>query len=242
MFLFLTLTDDARARMRSSNNDTTLMDLEALPNYTLVSGLPTYDDALEQLRLNSSNHLLINHQTIMKIFGGTTTTTTIEKSKLDSSVPSYEDAINSPDSDPTKKFIYSSQKDLDQDNVPQNGKIIIKSDMHRPPVHHRFKCTIVPQQIGIDSASISNNSHTADELKISFHQQQQQQQLQEKSNPFAIGNNNNSLGSLNIVKEIKNSKPEVPWIHGSATSLCLDYNNDYASKYLSKNEHRTSLY
>lgn len=43
---------------------------EALPNYTLVSGLPTYDDALEQIRhTNSTNHLLINHQTLMKLFG-----------------------------------------------------------------------------------------------------------------------------------------------------------------------------
>lgn len=43
---------------------------ELLPNYTLVSGLPTYDDALEQIRLShSTNHLLINHQTLMKLFG-----------------------------------------------------------------------------------------------------------------------------------------------------------------------------
>lgn len=207
--------------MRSTNNDTTNMDLEALPNYTLVSGLPTYDDALEQLRLNSTNHLLINHQTLMKLFG-TTTTEKPEKSRLD--LPSYEDSVTAPSSLKSNDFTCSPHI------LDVNAPIV---DPHRPAVHHRFKCTIVPQQIGIDptaEARTAANNNSLCEVSTSA----------VKSNPFAIGNNQ-SLGSLNIVKEIKNSKPEVPWIHGSATSLCLDY-SDSTTKYLSKNEHRTSLY
>lgn len=208
--------------MRSSNNDTTNMDLEALPNYTLVSGLPTYDDALEQLRLSSTNHLLINHQTLMKLFG-TTTTEKQEKSRLDSPLPSYEDSMDT----------FSPPKANDSTCVPQIIDLNEPNvDTHRPPVHHRFKCTIVPQQIGIEPIVEANRNNNLSDVSTSVRAR--------KPNPFVIGNNQ-SLGSLNIVKEIKNSKPEVPWIHGSVASLCLDY-SDSATKYLSKNEHRTSLY
>lgn len=37
------------------------IDIESLPSYTIVSGLPTYDDAIEEMRKNKSNYIQQQH-------------------------------------------------------------------------------------------------------------------------------------------------------------------------------------
>lgn len=187
-FLLFSLLDDARLRMQSNTPGDINADLECLPNYTLVSGLPTYDDALEQLRLRSTNHLLINHQTIMKIFGSIKDKP--KKQKADIPVPTYEDSIRSELHNTTAA---SADANSNQSSLLSNTIA----------VNHRFKCTIVvpsnePEQTDGEQSSIQN--------------------------PVFISN---SLGSLNISKEIEKSRPEIKWSphpHRS-TSLCIDLEN-----------------
>lgn len=42
--------------------------MESLPSYTIVSGLPSYDDALEQYRHSLNSEIILNPNTMIKIF------------------------------------------------------------------------------------------------------------------------------------------------------------------------------
>lgn len=54
-FLFQLIPDNARLAQRNSESGYPNYDIESLPNYSLVSGLPTYDAALEQYRKDKSH-------------------------------------------------------------------------------------------------------------------------------------------------------------------------------------------
>lgn len=203
---FLFPLDDARLRMPNNTPAGAGLssDIECLPNYTLVSGLPTYDDALEQIRLRSTNHLLINHQTIMKMFGSIKDKP--KKQKPDIPVPTYEDSIRSQPTDGSADLSFSNQS---QRSLLSNSS------------HHRFKCSIVvdpPEQSDdqMNGASPSNHS------------------------PVFISN---SLGSLNISKEIEKSRPEIRWSPHShrSSSLCVGLENFAFHGHQRHLEHRGSL-
>lgn len=187
---------------------------ECLPNYTLVSGLPTYDDALEQLRLGSTNHLLINHQTIMKIFGSIKDKP--KKQKAEIPVPTYEDSIRSQLQNPLRS-------DDGPADVATNQSSLLSGDTSRS--NHRFKCTIV-----LPSTNALEQNYQTDGEQSS------------EQCPVLISN---SLGSLNISKEIQKSRPEIKWSphpHRSI-SLCFDLDNVSGHKEGHHHtEHRGSLY
>lgn len=254
------------------------MDLETLPNYTLVSGLPTYDDALEQLRLNSStNHLLINHQTLMKLFGSVKEKSDKEKQlRPESPAPSYEDAVridrSSHHSNLTDLFFSRNITTID------DGRLDVSTSSSRAPSNsttsstissstitttprlstHRFICTVVPQLT--DETSVlyqvsSEASDTRPALTPTFATSQQplavpipiastssSSSLELHRNQLVdIGSSNRSLGSLNIINEIKNSKPDYPWVHRSA--LSLNFENEFvATPKPITHQHRASLY
>lgn len=184
------MIDDARLRMRTNTSGAMNNDLECLPNYTLVSGLPSYDDALEQIRLRSTNHLLINHQTIMKIFGSIKDKP--KKQKPEIPVPSYEDSIRSQP---------NSTSDGPADLSSNQSSLLSTTNT----ANHRFKCTIVVPPI-------TNALEQTDGEPSSI------------QSPVLISN---SLGTLNISKEIEKSRPEIKWSPHSnrSTSLCIDLEN-----------------
>lgn len=192
-------------------------ELECLPSYTLVSGLPTYDDALEQLRLRSTNHLLINHQTIMKMFGSIKDKP--KKQKADIPVPTYEDSIRSQ---------LHSTSDRPADMNSNQSSLLANTNA----TNHRFKCTIVVPPI---TYALEQSDRTDGEQSST-------------QSPVFISN---SLGSLNISKEIEKSRPEITWSphpHRS-TSLCIDLENltlnghEHHHHHLHRqSEHRGSLF
>ncbi|XP_037033959.1 uncharacterized protein LOC119072774 [Bradysia coprophila] len=196
---------DARLRMPNSTPGGLGSDIECLPNYTLVSGLPTYDDALEQIRLRSTNHLLINHQTIMKMFGSIKDKP--KKQKPDIPVPTYEDSIRS---QPHSTTDGSADLNFSQSSLLSNTNA----------ASHRFKCSIVvdpPEQSDQMNGEQSSNH-----------------------NPVFISN---SLGSLNISKEIEKSRPEIKWSPHShrSSSLCIGLENFAFQGHQRHLEHRGSL-
>lgn len=204
--------------MRNNTTGGINADLECLPNYTLVSGLPTYDDALEQLRLRSTNHLLINHQTIMKMFGSIKDKP--KKQKADIPVPTYEDSIRSQFQNPLR-----SDEAAD---LSTNQSSLLSPNTNTS--NHRFKCTIVlPSTNALEQNYQSDLVQSSDECPVFI---------------------SNSLGSLNISKEIQKSRPEIkcsPHPHRS-TSLCIDVENasvhseGYYHHHNYHSEHRGSLY
>lgn len=183
-------------------------DLECLPNYTLVSGLPTYDDALEQIRLRSTNHLLINHQTIMKMFGSIKDKP--KKQKADLPVPTYEDSIRSQQQHNTSNA--SDEMHSNQSSLLSNTNA----------TNHRFKCTIVVPP----NAPEQNNRILVDGEQSSI------------KSPLFISN---SLGSLNISKEIEISRPEIKLCPHRSTSLCIDLESINFHGHHRHLEHRGSL-
>lgn len=189
--------------MRSNTPGGVSADLECLPNYTLVSGLPTYDDALEQLRLRSTNHLLINHQTIMKMFGSIKDKP--KKQKTDIPVPTYEDSIRSQLNGTSDS---SAESNSNQSSLLSNTK------------NHRFKCTIV-----VPSNALEQNCRTDGEPSSI------------KSQIFI----SHSLGSLNISKEIEQSRPEIQLCPHRSTSLCIDLESLNVPGHHRHLEHRGSL-
>lgn len=206
-------TDDARLGMRNSTPGGLNTDAECLPNYTLVSGLPTYDDALEQIRLRSTNHLLINHQTIMKIFGSIKDKP--KKQKPEIPVPTYEDSIRSQLDSPAEGVNGSTDSNSNQSSLLSNTNA----------VNHRFKCTIV-----VINAPEQQNYHINDG-----------EQSSNQSQVF-ISTSSNSLGSLNISKEIEKSRPEIKWSphpHRSS-SLCIGLENTFHEEHRHL-EHRGSV-
>lgn len=226
--------------MRSNGNGMSTGDLETLPNYSLVSGLPTYDDAIEQLRLTQTNHRLIKHQTIMKFFESV-------NEKMDRSetpLPSYEDAIvKAAPPDWLKKQIDS--KNLSYTVLPAVNNGAVHGSCHleqqllpKPvdtevsPRQHRFQCILVPEPVGATSTANNVASITAIVAATTNNSEQSQYSL-------PVGS---SLGSLNIVNEIRKSRPEIPWMHGSALSLSLDYDSNQNRSSTSRNEHRASLH
>ncbi len=201
------MVDDARSRTRTNTpGGHQSTEVECLPNYTLVSGLPTYDDAMEQLRLRNTNHLLVNHQTIMKIFGSMKDKP--KKLKPELPVPTYEDSIRSQRNSPADGSASSSS------DQPTNQSSLLANTN---AVGHRFKCTIV---VSAPEQSIQTN----EERTLN-------------GCPVFISN---SLGSLNISKEIEKSRPEIrlsPHPHRSS-SLCIGLETFHGHRRL---EHRGSL-
>lgn len=190
--------------MRTNTPGAINNDLECLPNYTLVSGLPSYDDALEQIRLRSTNHLLINHQTIMKIFGSIKDKP--KKQKAEIPVPTYEDSIR-------------SQLNSTSDSSSNQSSLLSNTNA----ANHRFKCTIVVPPI------TNALEQTDDEPSVI-------------QSPVLISSN--SLGTLNISKEIEKSRPEIKWSPHSqrSTSLCIDLENlPFRRQEQHRLEHRSSL-
>lgn len=68
-FFFITVIE---ARSAVSNLDASNADSESLPSYTIVSGLPSYDEALEQLKK-------IKEQTTTVAIPHTTTSNTVQQ-------------------------------------------------------------------------------------------------------------------------------------------------------------------
>lgn len=79
---FVTAAYNTYATAPTSSNTTNYeSDLDSLPSYTIVTGLPSYDDALEQMRMKvgKRDSLLPKHPPLTSIFEQTTIDVTSEK-------------------------------------------------------------------------------------------------------------------------------------------------------------------
>lgn len=92
----------ARANANISSNVTIYeSDHDSLPSYTLVSGLPSYDDALEQMKskLNRSNNNSQKRPSLSKLFNFETDKSNLEitnyqaPTEAATSAPSYEVSV-----------------------------------------------------------------------------------------------------------------------------------------------------
>lgn len=229
--------------MRHGQPGTTNLDLETLPNYTLVSGLPTYDDALEQLRMNSStNHLLINHQTLMKLFGSVKEKSNgkdIAQRSADSQVPTYDDAIRDQH---RQNSTQSHAIDIEQQHITtvDNNRLDTRSSnasTNTVQSAHRFVCTLLPPMPNNSSMLYPTQSSAAPDPVVI---DSPMLAIETPSSMMPSKMSSSSLGSLNIINEIKNSKPEVPWVHRSA--LSLGYDHDVSISKSVVHPHRASLY
>lgn len=72
-FLLLAAYNTYASAPTSSSAANYESDLDSLPSYTIVTGLPSYDDALEQMRLKINKHeTLLKHPPLSSIFEQTT--------------------------------------------------------------------------------------------------------------------------------------------------------------------------
>lgn len=213
--------------MRTNTPGVFNADAECLPNYTLVSGLPTYDDALEQLRLGSTNHLLINHQTIMKIFGSIKDKP--KKQKPDIPVPTYEDSIRSQLNHSTDDGSPAAGGCCSTSSCSSQSVLLSKSNNS---ANHRFKCTKVSEPVEPPHEQNASYQITNEQSSNSNNQSQ-----------VFISSSSNSLGSLNISKEIEKSRPEIKWSPHShrSSSLCIGSENPFYERNHRRLEHRGSL-
>lgn len=214
------------------------IEIDALPNYTLVSGLPTYDDALEQLRLsNSTNHLLINHQTFMKLFGSTQPVSGTVKDKdsqddnqssyaSNQSLPRYDDVvavISSPadNSSASIMSILNAPKDRTAKSSTVETTTTDSIAVSRPTAH-RFTCTAVPPlPIELNSKRTTLLRHDRRRAsEIPLPQFMRLASTPAFNRPLNMGDNSSSLGSLNIIKEIRRNNQSL---HESASSGNFDH-------------------
>lgn len=253
--------------MRHSTGGTPNMDLETLPNYTLVSGLPTYDDALEQLRMNSSaNHLLINHQTLMKIFGTVKekTSTTSEKEseqRSESPVPTYDDAvlrINVNGTSAPAVINVLNDRLFDQNALQsvEIGQTNSNNTVAGPRPMHRFICTVVPPPLQPQPSTNTNNtvSTSADACYFSVDDADEDDDAATHSLsavhsggaaadvPVSPNQRKNHLIDFSTCN--RDNRPEMSWIHRSALSLSKSFDNEPSSPISQQHHHhhRSSLY
>lgn len=261
------ISDDARSQMRHSAGGTPNMDLETLPNYTLVSGLPTYDDALEQLRMNSStNHLLINHQTLMKIFGTVKEkpSTTSEKEahqRSESSVPTYDDAVHRSNTSSAPAVINVLNERLFDQNALQpveNGQASSNNNAAGPRPMHRFICTVVPptspplhQQPSTNNSTTISTSADACYFNVddadenddpthslsAVHTDAGVADVPVTQSPNQRKHQLIDLSTCNRDNSL-NIRPEISWIHRSALSLSKSFDNEPSSPISQQHRHQ----
>lgn len=230
-------SDDARSQMRHNSMTSAPFDIEidALPNYTLVSGLPTYDDALEQFRLsNSTNHLLINHQTFMKLFGNTQPASTGVNAKgkdvyenqhtygSQQSLPRYSDVVSvinstSDDCSTSAMNILNHQKERPS-NTSTNEPTQTDSIAVSRPTAHRFTCTAVPalpMELNSKRTTLLRHDRRRASEIPSLPQFMRLTSTPAFNRPLNLVDNSSSLGSLNIIKEIRRTNQSL---HESTSS------------------------
>lgn len=269
----LHVSDDARSQMRHSTGGTPNMDLETLPNYTLVSGLPSYDDALEQLRMNSStNHLLINHQTLMKIFGSVKEKSSAISEKepqqrSESPVPTYDDASQRTNvTGASAAVVINVLNDLQSVEIGQTSST---NNLAGQRPLHRFICTVVPppspsppppppqqqqQSSTNNSTTITSssdacyfNADDADEDDDPTHSLSAVHTSTAAVNvPVAQSPNQRKHHLIDFSScnrgNSLNIRPEMSWIHRSALSLSKSFDNESSSPISQHYHHRSSLY
>lgn len=257
--------------MRRSTGGTPNMDLETLPNYTLVSGLPTYDDALEQLRMNSSaNHLLINHQTLMKIFGTVkekSATTTPEKEsepRSESPVPTYDDAVLRINGSTSASTVINVQNDrLADRNALQSieiGQPRSNNNLAGPRPMHRFICTVVPPPLPSPSLQQQQHPSINNSTTISTSADACYFNVNEDDDPMTHRLSGAGAADVPVAQSPNqrkhhlidfsacnrdnslNIRPEMSWIHRSALSLSKSFDNEASTTISQHHHHRSSLY
>lgn len=248
----VSILDDARSQMRhnSVQSGPFSCEMDTLPSYTLVSGLPTYDDALEQFRLSSStNHLLINHQTFMKLFGNSQPAAGAAKDKDvhdassqsynsdDQSLPRYSDVVvvggSSGDECGVKGMLNVTNKERSSDPLPSDNIAVSR------PTAHRFTCTAVPTlPIELNSKRTTLLRHDRRRAsEVPMPQFMRLASIPAFNRPLNMVENSFSLGSLNIINEIRRTNPTL---HASSSSGNFETMSGSGSR--SNFAHRGSIY
>ncbi|XP_055383603.1 putative uncharacterized protein DDB_G0289263 [Condylostylus longicornis] len=213
------------------------IDVESLPSYTLVSGLPTYDDALEQFRKPG---IIITTPNIMKIFENykpsaesnqTTNTENIQSSKINSELESPESATNLPNQNSTNE----NSSTLPSSSTSSSSPSLSLSHTNIPTI------MITPNIIESSSSSNCNNligggnnvtqiiELGPDQLNL-LSKKRLSVQIAFNSHPISRSQNNlthlkNSInGKLNILTN--NNNNDLPLLHGRTPSLSVRHLTD----------------
>lgn len=178
----------------------------------------------------------------MKLFGTSIKERTDGKDATDDDgLPTYEDGVR-----------LSGQATVDGAAAAATDK----EPARRPPsAPHRFICTIVPPSSGsTNQIDMCHHHHRASSTVLTIegdtentttatNEQPNNRLCRRDSQLIDVSTKSTrSLGSLNIVNEIKNSRPDMPWIHRSAMSLSCENELLTLVKSQHRHQHRASLY